>query len=50
MNCTFLTMEELQHLNKKGAEETPQRLRALVALAEDVGWVSSTHMVVHYHL
>ena len=33
-----------------GAGEMAQKLRALAALLEDPGSISSTHMVVHYRL
>jgi len=34
---------------EEGAREMAQRLRALVALAEDLDSVPSTHMVAHNH-
>jgi hypothetical protein len=34
----------------RGVRELAQQLRALVALIEDLGSVSSTHMVPHHHL
>jgi hypothetical protein len=32
-----------------GAGEMVQQLRALIVLAEDLGWLSSTHMVAQNH-
>lgn len=33
-----------------GAREMAQWLRALVALTEDLGLISSTHMAAHHHV
>ena len=47
---TLVSISDTLSRNKVEAEEMVQQLRALTALTEDPGAVSSTYVVAHKHL